>query len=332
MKVKKRNAGFTLAELLIVIAIVAALVGVGIYAFTAHVEKANQAVDMSTMRSAYSELMMRHINGEIEIGQRYIYDPNNTGITALSMQRPMKGYGRAKTDASKWWTGEGTASGVPKRGSSSVLQMWLDSNEKVRFVWGGKYAGLNVLDDEDYKQIIEENPEQSHTSYKFNGKTYTDDFYDVMVERDEILLDALQDEFRGMTYGDVYNLFYDNKGKLKAGVTRQNMGGNACYVIAYGAVDEDGNIGEGKNGIVDVEGMDEIFKNAGYDTDSANSYIINSRTMTGTKTNYVWVNTGVSEGDLKNSKNSNKVVKNAVTYVKSDEEATPNELRYDNRK
>ena len=52
----KRKNGFTLAELLIVVAIIAVLVAISIPIFTNQLEKAREAVDMENIRSAYSTM------------------------------------------------------------------------------------------------------------------------------------------------------------------------------------------------------------------------------------------------------------------------------------
>ena len=51
---KKNNKGFTLAELLIVVAVIAVLVAVAIPTFTNQLEKSRQAVDISNLREAYA--------------------------------------------------------------------------------------------------------------------------------------------------------------------------------------------------------------------------------------------------------------------------------------
>lgn len=53
---KRRGSGFTLAELLIVVAIIAVLVAVSIPIFTSQLEKARRAVDMSNARNIRSAL------------------------------------------------------------------------------------------------------------------------------------------------------------------------------------------------------------------------------------------------------------------------------------
>ena len=52
---KKNNKGFTLAELLIVVAIIAVLVAIAIPIFTTQLEKSRDAVTIANLRSAYAE-------------------------------------------------------------------------------------------------------------------------------------------------------------------------------------------------------------------------------------------------------------------------------------
>lgn len=61
---KKSVSGFTLAELLIVVAIIAVLVAIAIPIFTSQLEKSREAVDLSDVRSAYAEVMMAAITGD----------------------------------------------------------------------------------------------------------------------------------------------------------------------------------------------------------------------------------------------------------------------------
>lgn len=54
---RQNNRGFTLAELLIVVAIISVLVGVAIPVFTSQLEKAREATDASNIRSVYAEVI-----------------------------------------------------------------------------------------------------------------------------------------------------------------------------------------------------------------------------------------------------------------------------------
>ena len=55
LKKKLNKKGFTLAELLVVVAIIAVLVAIAIPVFSAQLEKARDAVSIANLRAAYAE-------------------------------------------------------------------------------------------------------------------------------------------------------------------------------------------------------------------------------------------------------------------------------------
>lgn len=63
MRPKTGKDGFTLAELLIVVAIIAVLVAVALPIFTSQLEKSREAADVANIRSAYAELCTQVIDG-----------------------------------------------------------------------------------------------------------------------------------------------------------------------------------------------------------------------------------------------------------------------------
>lgn len=58
---KNKNKGFTLAELLIVVAIIGVLIAISIPIFTSQLEKAREATDAANIRSQYAEVMSEAI-------------------------------------------------------------------------------------------------------------------------------------------------------------------------------------------------------------------------------------------------------------------------------
>jgi len=76
LKKLKSRKGFTLAELLIVVAIIAVLTAIAIPVFAAQLEKSREATDLANVRSAYAEL----VSG-------YLADPVNATATVAVTQR-----------------------------------------------------------------------------------------------------------------------------------------------------------------------------------------------------------------------------------------------------
>ena len=64
MKKFKNNKGFTLMEMLIVVAIIAILVAIAIPSMTTQLEKAREAADIANIRSTYSEAMVKYLEGD----------------------------------------------------------------------------------------------------------------------------------------------------------------------------------------------------------------------------------------------------------------------------
>jgi prepilin-type N-terminal cleavage/methylation domain-containing protein len=63
---KKNNKGFTLAELLIVVAIIAVLVAIAIPIFTNQLEKSREATDLANLRSVYAELATGMLTNDMD--------------------------------------------------------------------------------------------------------------------------------------------------------------------------------------------------------------------------------------------------------------------------
>ncbi len=59
---KMNKKGFTLAELLIVVAIIAVLVAIAIPVFGAQLEKAKERTDLANLRSAYGEAVANYLS------------------------------------------------------------------------------------------------------------------------------------------------------------------------------------------------------------------------------------------------------------------------------
>ena len=104
MKNKLNNQrGFTLAELLIVVAIIAVLVAISIPIFTSKLEASREATDAANLRSAYAVAMNALILGkdddgtDIDAGGDYFYTKSGklskvSGVSAMKGKSTMNGW------------------------------------------------------------------------------------------------------------------------------------------------------------------------------------------------------------------------------------------------
>lgn len=90
---KTNKKGFTLAELLVVVAIIAVLVAIAIPIFTSQLEKAREATDLANLRAAYAECTTAVLTGEA--------DDNVTAGANGSYQKVV-----AITQKKAGWTGD----------------------------------------------------------------------------------------------------------------------------------------------------------------------------------------------------------------------------------
>lgn len=100
MKTKVNKKGFTLAELLIVVAIIAVLVAISIPIFTSQLEKSRDATDEANVRSAIAEVTAAVLSDDKKDSGDVEYKPDTKTYTMTVEAKGQKeGWsGAAKTD------------------------------------------------------------------------------------------------------------------------------------------------------------------------------------------------------------------------------------------
>ena len=95
-KVRENKKGFTLAELLIVVAIIGVLVAVSIPIFTAQLTKARRATNQANARAAYAAASAAYLSDDTVVGGSYtIKDGKFTSGIASTIEA--KDYGASPT-------------------------------------------------------------------------------------------------------------------------------------------------------------------------------------------------------------------------------------------
>ena len=141
-KVNRQHQGFTLAELLIVVAIIAVLVAISIPIFTTQLEKSREATDLANVRSAYAEVMSAAITGDTNaiytVDSSEIFQSDDTyQIIVQPLKQKKDGWqmdttnlnigGVMASDSVHWH-------GIPKAGGSCTIRF---TNEEVHIYWSG---------------------------------------------------------------------------------------------------------------------------------------------------------------------------------------------------
>ena len=99
LRKKLNKKGFTLAEMLIVVAIIAVLVAVSIPVFTSKLEKAREATDIANMRAAKAAAVAAYLSedalvmkdGDVDTETVFYYDAANGKLSNTNLQ---VGYGQ----------------------------------------------------------------------------------------------------------------------------------------------------------------------------------------------------------------------------------------------
>lgn len=143
----KSKKGFTLAELLIVVAIIAVLVAIAIPIFSTQLEKSREATDLANVRSAYAELMSAAITEDKDM----LYKGNTVwqsdGVYKVSVDLKQKQDnwqtsgemmigGVSSTDAWRW-------RGYPVAGGSCDIT-YEAYTDRLVFNWTGSNIATNL--------------------------------------------------------------------------------------------------------------------------------------------------------------------------------------------
>ena len=147
MKISRK--GFTLAELLIVVAIIAVLVAVAIPVFGSQLEKSREAADLANVRAAYAEVLteanMGIYNKEVIVNlKQKQYDWQSADVITIGgISHSVK-----EGDTDNW---------IGKPGAGGTCKVSFDQKMGTKFVWSGDGTSASNSYDmsEDFFKTLE---------------------------------------------------------------------------------------------------------------------------------------------------------------------------------
>ncbi len=152
--------GFTLAELLIVVAIIAVLVAIAIPVFTTQLEKARVAVDQSTVRSAKAAAVAQYLTDGAVDTQTYYYTGSGV-IVDETKKDSIKGYGKSTN------TEDTGAAGTPK---DHYLRIEVNSDGTINAYWeGGNDSGDSTSISRSENNIIDSDKYKGNQKYPYSS-------------------------------------------------------------------------------------------------------------------------------------------------------------------
>lgn len=126
----QNSRGFTLAELLITVAIIGVLVAISIPVFASQMEKSREATDLSNVRAAYAEVMAEAITGNMEYQEKTVplKQKQDDWQSADSVTIGGITHAKGEEDTDHW-------KGIPEAGGTCTVSF--DPKKGILFNWTG---------------------------------------------------------------------------------------------------------------------------------------------------------------------------------------------------
>ncbi len=209
---KKRNneSGFTLLEMMIVVAIIAVLVVISIPTFTGILEKGREATDLANVRSAYAEVMIAAITQDTT---STLYDSSLSQYRKdVKLSQKIKGWeteeselnigGVAATDKAHW-------KGTPVKGGKCKV-IYDSLSDKVSLIWSGCTIEIDHQWEGSNDKAYSLNTQSNVKSWPASA---VNEFIDAKVGQKVVVKQITEDEFPNL-----YDYITNKKGGYEIGI------------------------------------------------------------------------------------------------------------------
>lgn len=160
---KNKRNGFTLAELLIVVAIIGVLVAVSIPVFSQQLEKSREATDLANVRAKYAEVKAEAMTATTAY-------PISKSVPLKQKQSDWQYYEPAVIAGIIHYKNDGDTDhweGVPGAGGECVIS-YNPSSEGLKFIWsGGTAGGFGTGTKINFTEDIHTKVDQTGLTYEF---------------------------------------------------------------------------------------------------------------------------------------------------------------------
>lgn len=160
----KQNDGFTLAELLIVVAIIGVLVAISIPIFSSQLEKSREATDLANVRSAYAQIMLEAM------------DKENPDPIRVDLKQKRYGWqtGLPITIGGITFNGTENDNWIGTPDASGICMVSYEKDDGVIFNWNGGYSGTIAFSKEhflNYQTLLNSGNMNNEKAY-FSNQTF----------------------------------------------------------------------------------------------------------------------------------------------------------------
>ena len=160
----KKDDGFTLAELLIGVAIIGVLVAISIPVFSSQLEKSREATDLANVRTAYAQIMLESM------------DKENPDPIRVDLKQKQYGWqtGLSITIGGVTFNGTENDNWIGTPDASGICMVSYEKDDGVIFNWNGGYSGTITFSKENflnYQTLLNSGNMNNEKAY-FSNQTF----------------------------------------------------------------------------------------------------------------------------------------------------------------